>query len=128
MQGQPTLALRSSRVVRRRPFSILVYEIAYFLRLEYDFSYMSSTARSEPDPLLHSLSQSLREARIHRGLSQQQLAEMAGVTRLRVIDIERGSASVAIGAYARVARSLGLQLALEAYRRPVFEELKETFR
>jgi transcriptional regulator with XRE-family HTH domain len=89
---------------------------------------MTGALRSEPDPLLRGLSQALREARIRRGLTQQQLAEMAGVTRLRVIDIERGSPGVAIGAYAQVARSLGLQLGLQAYRRPVFEELKETFR
>jgi HTH-type transcriptional regulator/antitoxin HipB len=89
---------------------------------------MTNASRTEPDPLLHGLSRSLREARIRRGLSQQQLAEMAGVTRLRVIDIERGSPGVAIGAYVRVAQSLGLQLELQAYRRPVFEDLKETFR
>ena len=89
---------------------------------------MASAPRSEPDPLLYSLSRSLREARVNRGLSQQQLAEMAGVTRLRVIDIERGSPGVAIAAYARVAQSLGLQLGVQPYRRPVFEELKETFR
>ena len=89
---------------------------------------MPSASRSEPDPLLHGLSRALREARIRRGLSQQQLAEMAGVTRLRVIDMERGAPGVAIGAYARVAQSLGLQLGLQAYRRPVFEDLKETFR
>jgi transcriptional regulator with XRE-family HTH domain len=89
---------------------------------------MATVQRSDPDPLLRSLSQALREARIHRGLTQQQLAEMAGVTRLRVIDIERGLPGVAIGAYAQVARSLGLQLGLQAYRRPVFEDLQETFR
>lgn len=69
----------------------------------------------------------MREARIRRGLSQQQLAEMAGVTRLRVIDMERAAPGVAIGAYARVAQCLGLQLGLQAYLRPVFDDLKETF-
>lgn len=102
--------------------------MSYLKDGKYEFPYIMPISRSEPDPLLRSLSQSLREARVHRGLSQQQLAEMAGVTRLRVIDIERGSTGVAIGAYARVAHSLGLQLGLEAYRRPVFEELQETFR
>ena len=70
----------------------------------------------------------MREARIRRGLSQQQLSEMVGVTRLRVIDMERGSPGVPIGPYARVAQCLGLQLGLQAYRRPVFEDLEETFR
>lgn len=90
---------------------------------------MTSPARRrpEPDPTLRGLSARLREARIHRGLSQEQLARLTGLTRLRVIDIERGAPGVSIGAYAQAARSLGLQLGLEPYRRPVFEELKDLF-
>ena len=114
-QQQP--ARRSSSLGR-------MYAEPYFPTGKYGSAYMTGASRSKPDPLLHGLSRSLREARIRRGLSQQQLAQMAGVPRLRVIDIERGSPGVAIGAYARVAQSLGLQ----AYRRPVFEDLKETFR
>jgi HTH-type transcriptional regulator / antitoxin HipB len=83
--------------------------------------------RPEPDPTLRGLSARLREARIHRGLSQEQLAQRSGLTRLRVIDIERGSPSVSMGAYAQAARSLGLQLGLEPHRRPVFDELKDLF-
>lgn len=82
---------------------------------------------AKTDPALVGLGARLREARTRRGLSQAQLASLAGLTRLRVIDIERGSASVSMGAYAQVARGLGLQLTLEPYRRPVFEELKDLF-
>jgi HTH-type transcriptional regulator/antitoxin HipB len=84
------------------------------------------TSAPAPSPLTD-LGARLREARARRGWSQAQLASQAGLTRLRVIDIERGSTSVSMGAYAQAARSLGLRLALEPYRRPVFEELKDLF-
>lgn len=85
---------------------------------------MSSTAK---DPLLRHLSADIRQARVRRGLSQEQVAAMSGLTRLRIIAIEQGSPGVAIGAYARAAQAVGAQLALEPYRRPVFEELDDIF-
>lgn len=65
----------------------------------------------------------LREARTRRGLTQAQVAERAAVPRLKVIQIERGQASVAIGAYAAVAAALGLEFTPIPARRPTLEEV-----
>ena len=75
--------------------------------------------------LLHRLGGSLRDARKQRGLTQAQLAALATVPRLKVIQIERGDASVSIGAYAEVAAALGLEFMPVPARRPTLDEVKE---
>ncbi len=75
--------------------------------------------------LLTRFGASLRQARKRRGLTQAQLAELAAVPRLKVIQIERGAASVAIGAYAAVAAALGLEFTPIPARRPTLEEVAE---
>lgn len=75
--------------------------------------------------LLTRFGKSLREARKRRGLTQAQLAELASVPRLKVIQIERGEASVSIGAYAGVAAALGLEFTPIPARRPTLEEVGE---
>lgn len=97
----------------------------------YDNPYMLSiqkTAKNTAvDPLLRHLSASIRLARTRRDLTQVQVARMSGLTRLRIVAIERGCPGVAIGAYAKAAQAVGAQLALEPYRRPVFDELAAIF-
>lgn len=93
----------------------------------YGNQYMNKRPTTVEEVLLRHVSAGIRLARVRRGLSQEQLATMSGLTRLRIIDIERGSPGVAIGAYAKAAQAVGAQIALEPYRRPVFEELDGIF-
>lgn len=75
--------------------------------------------------LLRRFGSSLRDARKRRGLTQAQLAALATVPRLKVIQIERGDASVSIGAYAEVAAALGLEFTPVPARRPTLDEVTE---
>ena len=75
--------------------------------------------------LLFRFGSALREARKRRGLTQAQLATLATVPRLKVIQVERGDASVSIGAYAEVAAALGLEFTPVPARRPTLEEVSK---
>ncbi|AKC86559.1 helix-turn-helix transcriptional regulator [Pseudoxanthomonas suwonensis] len=79
----------------------------------------------DAETLLARFGKSLREARKRRGLTQAQLAALAGVPRLKVIQVERGEASVSIGAYAEVAAALGLEFTPVPARRPTLDEVAE---
>lgn len=59
------------------------------------------------EQLIH-LGERLRLARLRRGMGAEALAATAGVSRVTVFRIEKGAASVAMGAYARVLEALGL--------------------
>lgn len=54
------------------------------------------------------LGESIRLARLRRGLSAELVAERAGMARTTLRCVERGVAGVSIGAYANVLHSLGL--------------------
>lgn len=75
--------------------------------------------------LLTRFGKSLRQARKGRGLTQAQLAAVARVPRLKVIQVERGEASVSVGAYADVAAALGLEFVPVPARRPTLDEVTE---
>jgi transcriptional regulator with XRE-family HTH domain len=74
--------------------------------------------------ILHRLGQQLRAARTARGLTQAQVAERTGMPRLKVVQVEAGKETVAIGYYARVAGGLGMQVNLEPARTPTLDELR----
>lgn len=57
--------------------------------------------------LLGEMGEQIRLARLRRHLSSELVAERAGVSRQTVTAIEKGSASVALGAYAAVLHALG---------------------
>lgn len=59
---------------------------------------------------LRALGQQLRDRREQLGISATITAEAAGMSRVTLHRIERGEASVAMGAYLSVAFSLGLNL------------------
>jgi transcriptional regulator with XRE-family HTH domain len=64
-----------------------------------------------PDPVLEplrDLGQLLRTARTHMGLTQAAVARAAGVGRQKLIEVEQGRPSVAMGTYAAVMRALNL--------------------
>lgn len=79
----------------------------------------------DTETLLERLGKSLRDARKRRGLTQAHLALLASVPRLKVIQVERGDASVSVGAYAQIASALGLEFAPIPARRPTLEEVRE---
>ena len=53
------------------------------------------------------MGEQIRLARLRRHLSSELVAERAGVSRQTVTAIEKGSASVSLGAYAAVLHALG---------------------
>ncbi|WP_445180622.1 helix-turn-helix domain-containing protein [Pseudomonas sp. McL0111] len=69
----------------------------------------------------------LREKRINRGLTQAQLANLAGLTRYKVIAVEKGILSVGMIAYARVLGALDCELAVVPAAMPTLEELGDLF-
>ena len=77
----------------------------------------------ERTTLLARLGTALRAARRHRGLTQAALAAQADVPRLKIIQVERGDASVSMGAYADIAAALGMELMLQPARRPTLDEV-----
>lgn len=73
------------------------------------------------------LSDQIRTMRLNRGYTQAQLAKLAGVTRQKLIEIEQGSPSVSMNAYARVIAALGSEVKLVPVTLPTLEELEDLF-
>jgi transcriptional regulator with XRE-family HTH domain len=67
-------------------------------------------ARSQ-DPLLRAFGAAVRSARLSRGLSQEGLAEVAGLHVTYVSSLERGRRNVSLLNLDRLARGLALDLA-----------------
>lgn len=57
--------------------------------------------------VLSQMGEQIRLARLRRHLTSELVAERAGISRQTVTAIEKGSISVAIGAYAAVLHALG---------------------
>lgn len=62
---------------------------------------------------MRELGENIRLARLRRRFSATMIAERAGITRTTLRAIERGEASVAMGAYASVLLALGLEKELK---------------
>ena len=77
--------------------------------------------------LITKLAKQLRERRIHRGLTQARLAELAGLTRQKVIAVEQASLNVSMMAYARIVGALDCELAVIPAAMPTLDELSEIF-
>lgn len=77
--------------------------------------------------LISRLGNQLREKRINRGLTQAQLADLAGLTRYKVIAVEKGTLSVGMIAYARVLAALDCELSVVPATMPTLEELEDLF-
>ncbi|MFJ7311254.1 helix-turn-helix domain-containing protein [Pseudomonas sp. NPDC098747] len=77
--------------------------------------------------LISRLATQLREKRLNRGLTQAQLADLAGLTRYKVIAVEKGTLSVSMNAYARVLGALDCELAVVPAFMPTLEELADLF-
>ena len=77
--------------------------------------------------LINRLGSQLREKRVNRGLTKAQLAELAGLTRYKVIAVEKGTLSIGMIAYARVLAALDCELAVIPAVMPTLEELGDLF-
>jgi DNA-binding XRE family transcriptional regulator len=77
--------------------------------------------------LISRLGHQIRERRINRGLTQASLAELAGLTRQKVIAVEKGTLTVAMIAYARVLGALDCEFAVIPAAMPTLEELEALF-
>ena len=62
--------------------------------------------------LLRDIGGRLRQARLAGGLTQEQVADLAGITRPRYRDIETGAAAARATTLVNVARALGLEMML----------------
>jgi y4mF family transcriptional regulator len=72
-----------------------------------------SHAATGDDPLLLTLGDRLRAARAAQGLTQEELALVAGVGRELIINLENGQPGVALGKANRVIKALGLELRVQ---------------
>ena len=61
---------------------------------------------------LHTIGAQLRLARLAAGLTQEQVAELAGIALPRYRDIETGAAAARATTLMNVARALGLEMML----------------
>ncbi|PAV71523.1 hypothetical protein WR25_15749 [Diploscapter pachys] len=77
--------------------------------------------------IVERLGAQVRTRRLNRGLTQQALATLAGITRQKIIAMEKGSLSVAIGAYARALAALGCELQVIAAVMPTLDEIEGMF-
>lgn len=61
------------------------------------------------DRILAHLGENIKLARLRRKLSAAQVSERAGISRPTLLSIEKGAASVGLGAYIQVLSVLGLE-------------------
>jgi DNA-binding XRE family transcriptional regulator len=69
----------------------------------------------------------VRTMRLNRGYKQAELARLAGITRQKMIEIEQGSPTVSMNAYARVIAALGSEIKLVPATMPTLEEVEDLF-
>lgn len=75
------------------------------------------------DIILTRVGRSLKDLRTHRGLTQQQAAEMARLSREKVVRLEQGRGTIAMKAYVALAHALGAEVTLAPVQRPTMEEV-----
>lgn len=73
------------------------------------------------------LGEQLRQRRLNRGLTQAGLASLAGLTRQKIIAIEKGDLSVGMLAYARVIAALDCELSVVPAAMPTLDEIHGVF-
>lgn len=73
------------------------------------------------------LGDQIRQRRLNRGLTQAELATLAGVTRQKIIAIEKGNLSVGMSAYARALAALDSEFAVVPATMPTLDEIQGLF-
>ena len=66
----------------------------------------STVVLPQTQEILNQMGEQIRLARLRRHLSAELVAERAGLSRMTLSNIEKGSSSVAIGSYAAVLHAL----------------------
>ncbi|MCF1490783.1 helix-turn-helix domain-containing protein [Pseudomonas sp. AA27] len=80
-----------------------------------------------PSLIIERLGEQIRVRRLNRGLTQQALATLSGLTRQKVIAMEKGSLSVSIGAYARALAAVDCELQVVPAVMPTLDEIEGMF-
>ncbi|WP_079204442.1 helix-turn-helix transcriptional regulator [Pseudomonas sp. CC6-YY-74] len=73
------------------------------------------------------LGEQVRQRRLNRGLTQAALASLAGITRQKVIAVEKGDLSVGMMAYARVLGALDCEFTVVPARMPTLDDIQGVF-
>jgi transcriptional regulator with XRE-family HTH domain len=68
---------------------------------------MTRVRETDPRP---AFGRTVRKERLTKGLSQEKLAEVAGIHRTYIGDVERGTRNVALVNMTRIAKALGMSL------------------
>ena len=77
---------------------------------------------------MNHLAEIYRNRRINVGLTQDQAARIAGVSRRTLVDFETGGERITLGNLTRLLSAIGLQLATrELVSRPTLDELSERY-
>ena len=73
------------------------------------------------------LGDQIRSKRLNRGLTQARLAELARLTRQKVIAVEKGDLSVGMSAYARTLAALECECTVTPARLPTLDDITGIF-
>ena len=80
-------------------------------------------------PIMSPIGQVFRARRIRLGLTQDQAAAAAGLSRRTIGDFENGGGRISLANLNRLLRVVGLELATrEAIGRPTLDELSDRYR
>lgn len=77
--------------------------------------------------VIHRLGQQIRDRRLSRGFTQAELARIAGLTRQKIVAVEKGSNVVNMGAYARAIAALDCELAMVVAAMPTLDDVQGMF-
>jgi ribosome-binding protein aMBF1 (putative translation factor) len=72
----------------------------------YDWGGMANNVKK----MLEVLGRNIRKARMSSNLSQEQLAEKAGLHRTYIGMVERGEKNITLGSYARISKALDVSI------------------
>ena len=87
--------------------SVIVHNFDCNMEGRGDMGRRAITVLPQTQKLLSQMGEQIRLARLRRHLSSELVAERAGISRATVSAIEKGSASVTLGAYAAVLHAIG---------------------
>ena len=86
--------------------AIIVYYIRYYKDGGDQMSKKAAVIMPRTQEILEQMGEQIRLARLRRKLNTELVAERAGISRQTLNSIEKGSSTVAIGAYAAVLHAL----------------------
>ena len=84
----------------------IVYYIRYYKNGGEQMSKKAAVIMPRTQEILEQMGEQIRLARLRRKLNTELVAERAGISRQTLNSIEKGSSTVAIGAYAAVLHAL----------------------